>query len=48
MARTIGEAKALKILDIPDFRHLTKEKAVQLVSMLDRVDPEVAKAVLEQ
>lgn len=48
MARTIGEAKALKMLDIPDFRHLTKEKAVQLVSMLDRVDPEVAKAVLEQ
>lgn len=48
MARTIGEAKALKMLNIPDFRHLTKEKAVQLVSMLDRVDPEVAKAVLEQ
>lgn len=48
MDRTIGEAKALKILDIPDFKHLTKEKAVQLVSMLDRVDPEVAKAVLEQ
>ena len=48
MASTIGEAKALKMLDIPDFRHLTKEKAVQLVSMLDRVDPEVAKAVLEQ
>ena len=48
MGRTIGEANALKMLDIPDFRHLTKEKAVQLVSMLDRVDPEVAKAVLEQ
>lgn len=48
MPRTIDEAKALKILDIPDFRHLNKEKAVQLVSMLDRVDPSVAKAVLEQ
>lgn len=48
MARTIDEAKALRMLDIPDFRHLSKEKAVQLVSMLDRVDPSVAMAVLEQ
>lgn len=48
MGRTIDERKALKMLDIPDFRHMTKEKAVQLVSMLDRVDPAVAKAVLEQ
>lgn len=48
MGRTIDERKALKILDIPDFRHMTREKAVQLVSMLDRVDPAVAKAVLEQ
>lgn len=48
MSRTIDERKALKMLDIPDFRHMTKEKAVQLVSMLDRVDPSVAKAVLEQ
>ena len=47
MSRTIDERKALKMLDIPDFRHMTKEKAVQLVSMLDRVDPSVAKAVLE-
>lgn len=48
MGRTIDERKALKMLGIPDFRHMTKEKAVQLVSMLDRVDPAVAKAVLEQ
>ena len=48
MGRTIDERKALRMLNIPDFRHMTKEKAVQLVSMLDRVDPAVAKAVLEQ
>lgn len=48
MSRTIDERKAPKMLDIPDFRHTTKEKAVQLVSMFDRVDPSVAKAVLEQ
>ena len=48
MGRTIDERRALRMLDIPDFRHMTKEKAVQLVSMLDRVDPAVAKAVLEQ
>lgn len=48
MSRTIDERKALKMLGIPDFRHMTKEKAIQLVSMLDRVDPSVAKAALEQ
>ena len=48
MSRTIDERKAPKMLDIPDFRHMTKEKAVQLVSMSDRVDPSVVKAVLEQ
>ena len=48
MSRTLSEEKALKKLGIPDFRHLSKEKAIQLVSMLDRVDPEVAKKALEQ
>lgn len=48
MGRSMTEKKVLKKLGIPDFRHLTKDKAVELVSMLDRVDPSVAKAVLEQ
>ena len=32
----------------PDFRHLTKDKVVSFVSMLPRMDPEVAKHALEQ
>lgn len=44
----MSEEKALRKLGISDFRHLSKEKAIQLVSMLDRVDPEVAKKALEQ
>lgn len=38
----------LKMLDISDPRYVAKGKAVQLVSVLDRVDPAVVKAVLEQ
>ena len=48
MSRTLTEAKVLRKLDIPDFRHLTKEKVVSFVSMLPQMDPEVAKLALEQ
>ena len=44
----LTEQKVLKKLDIPDFRHLTKAKVIDLASMLDRMDPEVAKKALEQ
>lgn len=44
----LTEQKVLKKLGIPDFRHMTKEKIVGFVSMLPRMDPEVAKKALEQ
>lgn len=46
--RPYDEAKTLKKLGIQDFRHMTKDHAIQLVSMLDRVSPEVAMKALEQ
>ena len=48
MSRSLTEAKVLRKLDIPDFRHLTKDKVVSFVSMLPQMDPEVAKHALEQ
>ena len=48
MKRTLTEAKVLKKLDIPDFRHMTKDKIVKFATMLPYMDPEVAKKALEQ
>lgn len=48
MSRSLTEATVLRKLDIPDFRHLTKDKVVSFVSMLPQMDPEVAKCALEQ
>lgn len=48
MLRRLSEKQVLKKLNIPDFRHLTKEKAIQLASMIPQMDPEVAKKALEQ
>ncbi len=48
MSRSLTEAKVLRKLDIPDFRHLTKDKVVSFVSMLPQMDPDVAKHALEQ
>ena len=48
MNRTLAEKKVLKQLDIPDFRHMTKDKIIQFSSMLHKMDPEVAKAALAQ
>lgn len=48
MKYTITEKKALKKLGIPDFRHITKDKIVKFTSMIPRMDPEVAKAAIEQ
>lgn len=42
------EAQVLKELGIPDFRHLNKNHVIKLASNLHRMDPEVAKAALEQ
>lgn len=48
MNRTMTEEKVLRKLDISDFRHMTKEKVVDFVSMIPQMDPEVAKLALEQ
>ena len=48
MKRTLTETQVLKRLDIADFRHLTKEKVMSMATMLDKMDPEVAKKALEQ
>ncbi|RHN16518.1 hypothetical protein [Anaerobutyricum hallii] len=44
----MSEEKVLKKLDIVDFRHLTKDKVIKMASMLDKMNPEVAKKALEQ
>ena len=44
----ISEKRTLKKLGIDDFRHLTKANVVQLASMVDKMEPEVAKKALEQ
>ncbi|MEG1411211.1 MAG: hypothetical protein RSD36_15345 [Terrisporobacter sp.] len=48
MGRPWTEQKVLKKLNIEDFRHLTKDKVITMASMLDKMDPEVAKKALEQ
>ena len=48
MSRPYTELQVLKQLDIPDFRHLTKDKVITFASMIPRMDPEVAKKTLEQ
>ena len=48
MKKTLTEKQVLKKLDIPDFRHLSKEKIMKFASMLPNMDPEVAKKALEQ
>lgn len=48
MPRPYTERQVLKKLDIPDFRHLTKNKVIAFATMVPRMDPEVAKKALEQ
>ncbi len=48
MGKPLVEQKVLKNLDIPDFRFLTKDKVIKMASMLDKMDPDVAKKALEQ
>ncbi len=48
MSKTLTETQVLNKLDIPDFRHLSKDNVMSFVSMIDKMDPEVAKKALEQ
>lgn len=48
MKKSYTEMQVLKKLDIPDFRHMTKDKVIAFASMLPNMNPEVAKKALEQ
>jgi len=48
MKKMLTEQTVLHKLGIVDFRHLTKDKVMEMASMLDRMDPEVAKKAIEQ
>ena len=48
MAHYMSEKQVLRKLDIPDWRHMTKDKVIKFASMLHKMDPEVAKMALEQ
>lgn len=48
MKRTLSEEQVLKKLDIPDFRHLSKDKVITFATMLPKMDREVAMKALEQ
>lgn len=48
MRRTYTEKQILRKLNIPDFRHLSKDKVIAFASMVPNMQPEVAKKALEQ
>lgn len=48
MSNQLTEQQVLHQLDIPDFRHVTKDKVMTFASMLQNMEPEVAKKALEQ
>ena len=45
---TVDEKRALEIMQKDNFRNLSKDNVMQLVSILDKVDPEVAKEIIAQ
>lgn len=48
MGSLLTEQQMLNQLNIPDFRHITKDKVMTFASMLQNMEPEVAKKALEQ
>lgn len=48
MSNLLTEKQVLEQLNIPDFRHLTKDKVMSFASMVHKMDPEVAKKAIEQ
>lgn len=48
MSNQLTEQDVLQQLNIPDFRHITKDKVMTFASMLQNMEPEVAKKALEQ
>lgn len=48
MDTLLSESRVKEILGIDDFRHMTKDGAVEFVSMMAQMEPEVALKALEQ
>ncbi|WEV52508.1 hypothetical protein [Bifidobacterium sp. ESL0704] len=48
MAKGYTEQQVLKKLDIPDFRHMSKDKIMAFVSTIPQMDPAVAISALKQ
>ncbi|MDD3881773.1 MAG: hypothetical protein PHI27_05935 [Eubacteriales bacterium] len=48
MQRSLSEKQVLQQLDIVDFRHITKDKVMDFASMLQNMEPDVAKKAIEQ
>lgn len=48
MKKELTEADVLKVLDIPDFRSMTKDKIMSFTSLMSKMDPEVAKSAIKQ
>lgn len=48
MSNQLTEQQVLNQLNIPSFRHITKDKVMTFASMLQNMEPEVAKKALEQ
>lgn len=48
MKYNLTEQKVLKKLNIPDFRHMTKDKISKFMAMTPNMDPTVVKAAIEQ
>lgn len=48
LKRPFNEKKVLDKLGIEDFRHLSKDKVVEFISMLPNMEPEVAKVAIAQ
>ena len=47
MSKQLTEAQVLEKLNITDFRHLSKDNVMSFASMIQDMDPEVAKKALE-
>lgn len=45
---TTAEKRALELMQKDNFRGISKNNVMQLVSILDKVDPEVAKSIIAQ
>ena len=45
---SIAEKKALELMQKDNFRGISKDNVMQLMSILDKVDPEVAKSIIAQ